>query len=225
MGTPGRSILLACIAVSLSLTACSAGPAPDAPIIQGSLQDMVLDFSVKALHALVDPESLSPFSEPKFEVDCVSDQKRRDCCVATGTMDVDLPIPDFSGRIRDELLKAIRGELAQFEILNSREPTSARDMDWLVQLNEKIAEKLLKEWFSQDPKAQAVFQPLALTPDECEQIVADEIAQTFPAAFPQYYANALPTQAPFLLPTPKPFEWPECHLVPGVPFSSLVCEP
>ncbi len=211
--------LIIYFALVFSLTACTVQSSKSSLITLDSLQDMVLDFSVKALHVLIDPDSASPFSGPHLEVNCNSDKNRQDCCVATGTMDIDLPLQDFSDKIRDELLNAIKGELQKFEERMSREPLLPEDMDWLIQLNEKIAQKVLEEWFDQNPKLQAIFEPMVLTPEACQQILTDEISQHFPAAFKEYYQFMLPpTQIPLQIPSQQPIPWPTSHIVPGIPY-------
>lgn len=151
-----RLYCLAVIGILITFSSACAQPTPtpqanasiidSSPtdiVIEGTVEDLVIEASVKVGLCVINPDSCSPYSL-EIEEECEKDpQNNRECCVAIASLnfkpEVFTPDPDF---------EQLREEFAKYEDRNGRRPLLPDDLEWIVKLNEQILQEWFDEWYS-----------------------------------------------------------------------------
>lgn len=125
----------------LQLNESIKGYRPTKIVIEGAVEDLVIEASVKVGLCIIDPSFCLPYSL-EIEEECEKDpQNYRECCVAIASLSIQPEV--FMTKFEH-----LREEFTKYEDRYGRRLLLPDDLEWIVNLNEQILQELFEELFS-----------------------------------------------------------------------------
>lgn len=119
-------------------------------VIEGAVEDLVIEASVKVALCVTNPDFCLPYSL-EIEEECENDPENNgDCCVAIASL-------NFKPEVFTQEFEQLREEFAKYKDRNGRRPLLPDDLEWIVKLNEQILQELFEEWYG--PEFTATSDP------------------------------------------------------------------
>jgi len=160
------SILSAC---SQPLSTQPSSRPTDIVVAKGVVEDLVIEASVKTTLCLLDPPDFCKKYEIEYEEEREKDESR-ECYAVT---------EKFSGELEAYTInfEPLREEFSKYAGRNWKSPSLPSDLEWIVQLNIRISEKILEELFKKlyGPEVAATSDTLVA----CKKVVEKDYGKVF----------------------------------------------